>query len=244
MRFWIIGLAFCVAGCISTPLSPEEQSNLNSVASRLKPPATLSGAYSIVDQRKPDATKTQSDMTGWAGGFSCVDGITQLGDESFAADRIARLENALVEAFPGRSGTIIVRRYDIYLNKEAESRAATWAAASASVGIYSSARMGDIKAQVVWRAPKCGRDRMPIGWFDPGDLTNNFPPLTVEIDVNVFGQDYSINAAQSTELDLNRLGVIALDFSPAFSAMVQSTMDKANSRLIKSIQANSPTTTN
>lgn len=241
MRFWIIGLAFCVAGCASTPLSPEEISRLEVVASRLKPPASLSGTFSIVDQRKRDATKFNVNLTGWAGGFSCLDGVLQLGDSVFAADRIARLENALAEAFPGKSGPLIVRRYDIYLNQESESRAIGWAAASASVGLYSGQGMPDVRATQLWRAPKCGRDRMQSGWFDPSELSNNFPPITVEIDVNVFGQDYLINAANSSEMNIPYLGV---GTSPAFNAMLQSTMDKANSRLIKSIQANSPTTTN
>ena len=236
MRFWFIGLAFCVAGCASTPLSPEEISRLEMVASRLKPAATLSGTFSIVDQRKRDATKYNVNLTGLAGGFSCLDGVLQLGDSVFAADRIARLENTLAEAFPGQPSPLIVRRYDIYLNQEAESRALGWAAASGSVGIYSSPGMKDVKAPQVWRTPKCGRDRMHSGWFDPSDLTNNFPPITVEIDINVFGQDYSVTAANTSEMHIAYLGVGA---SPAFNAMLQTTMDKANSRLIKAIQAKS-----
>ena len=77
---------------------------------------------------------------------------------------------------------------------------------------------------------------MHSGWFDPSDLTNNFPPITVEIDINVFGQDYSVNAANTSEMHIAYLGVGA---SPAFNAMLQTTMDKANSRLIKAIQAKS-----
>ena len=241
MRFWFIGLAFCLAGCASTPLSPEESARLEMVASRLRPPATLSGTFSIVDQRKRDATKYNVNLTGLAGGFSCLDGVLQLGDAVFAADRIARLENALAEAFPGKSGPLIVRRYDIYLNQESESRALGWAAARASVGIYSSLGMPDVKASDIWRAPKCGRDRMHSGWFDPSELTNNFPPITIEVDVNVFGKDYLINSASSPEMSIPYLGVGA---SPAFNAMLQSTMEKANSRLIKAVQADSPTTTN
>lgn len=239
MRFWFIGLAFCVAGCASTPLSPEEISRLEMVASRLKPPATLSGNFSIVDQRKPNATKDEFDLTGWAGGFSCALGVTQLGDINFAADRIARLENALAEAFPGKSGPLIVRRYDIYLNQEAEAKAVGWAAASASVGGYGAPGTPDMKSPNIWRAPKCGRDRMQSGWFDPSDLTNNYPPFTVEIDVNVFGQDYSVSAAESSEINIAYFAIMRIVHSPLLHAMLQTTMDKGNSRLIKAIQAKS-----
>ncbi|GIU67575.1 hypothetical protein [Candidatus Phycosocius spiralis] len=240
MRFWFIGLALCVVGCVSTPLSPEEQSRLDMFASRLKPPATLSGTFSIVDQRKRDATKFDINLTGWAGGFSCFDGVTQLGDSVFAADRIARLENALAEAFPGQAGNLIIRRYDIYLNQEAESSALTWSVVTASFGLYGGYWMEDVKAPKIWRAPKCGRDRMHSGWFDPSELTNNFPPITVEIDVNIFGQDYSINAATSSEMKIAYPGVRP---SPAFNAMLQSTMDKGNSRLINAIRAKPPAKT-
>ena len=197
----------------------------------------------LFNSRSAKARRNKFDvnLTGLAGGFSCLDGVLQLGDSVFAGDRIARLENALAEAFPGKSGPLIVRRYDVYLNQEAESRALGWAAASASVGLYGGHGIPDVRATQLWRAPKCGRDRMQSGWFDPSELTNNFPPITVEIEANVFGQDYSINAATSSEMHIPYLGVGA---SPAFNAMLQSTMDKGNTRLIKAIQANAPTTAN
>jgi hypothetical protein len=242
MRYWFIGLAFCFAGCASVPVSPEEQARLDTIASRIKPPATLSGAFSIDDQRKPDAKKFRNDMTGLAGGFSCFLGIFQLGDSKFAADRIARLENALAEAFPGRSGPLIVRRYDIYLNQGSEVTTGVWSAAiggalgaaAASGGLVGS---GDVNAPKVWRKPKCDRERMHSGWFDPNDLTSNYPPLTVELDVSVFGQDYSVNAAHSSEMVIQPYGVMP---SPVLEAILQTTMDKANARLVKAIQANSP----
>jgi hypothetical protein len=167
-------------------------------------------------------------------------GIWQLGDEGFAADRVARLENALARAFPDRRDRagLVVRRYDIYLNSGAEADAAAWGAAMGSVGVFGAGGTPGLDEERIWRTPKCGRDRMHSGWFDPGDLTNNNPPLTIELDVTVFGQNYTVNAAHSPELNLSRLGLSRrLQESPAFAVMVQHATDKANARLIERISA-------
>ncbi|GIU65962.1 hypothetical protein PsB1_0116 [Candidatus Phycosocius spiralis] len=110
-------------------------------------------------------------------------------------------------------------------------------AAAASGGLVGS---GDVNAPTVWRKPRCDRERMHSGWFDPSDLTSNYPPVTVELDVSVFGQNYSINAAHSSEIVIETYGVIPMQKSPVFNAILQTTMDKANARLVKAIQANSP----
>lgn len=174
---------------------------------------------------------------GWAGGFSCFVGITQLGSALFGTDRIPRLEKALSEAFPDRLAdkALIIRRYDIFLNRGAEADSAAAAAAFGSVGIFGAGGTPGLKADHVWRRPKCGRDRMVNGWFDPADLTNNNPPLSVELDVTVFGQNYAFNTGHSPELPPERLGVDRLEQSEAFGVIIQHLMSTVEARLVEKI---------
>jgi hypothetical protein len=83
---------------------------------------------------------------------------------------------------------------------------------------------------------------MHSGWFDPADLTNNYPPITVDLDVSVFGRAYTINAAYSPDVDLTGAGMSrgGVQAMPAFTAMVQRAMDKANARLIEKMSASTP----
>lgn len=237
-------LASALAACATAPLTADETSRTQQVATTVRPPATLTGAFVVTDQRNPDATRVRPVPIGLAGGFSCFVGITQLGDTAFAADRVARLENALAQAFPGHTGEpLVVRRYDIFLNRGAEADAAAWGAAMGSVGVFGASGTPGNNAPQIWRRPKCGPDRMHSGWFDQSDLTNNRPPITIDIDVTVFGRDYVVNAARSPELDLDRLGVMHLEESQAFSAMLQQTMDFADARLVAAVRANQPAPT-
>lgn len=84
---------------------------------------------------------------------------------------------------------------------------------------------------------------MTHGWFDPRDLTNNMPPITIDIDVTVFGRQHVINAAHSPEVDFYRLNYtygLESDYPEARAAMeatLQQAMAKAHARLIESIGA-------
>ncbi len=226
-----------LAACASASLTADETARTQLVAATLQPPAASTDAFHITNQRDPEATLVRLVPIGWAGGFSCFVGITQLGDAGFSPDRIARLENALAQAFPGQRSELIVRRYDIYLNRGAEADAASMSAAMGSVGLYGATGTPGNDAPQIWRRPKCGADRMHSGWFDSADLANNNPPITIDIAVSVFGRDYVVNAARSPELPLERLGVAQLNDSPAFQAMVQQAMMFANERLVAAIQS-------
>lgn len=231
-------LAVFAASCASTS-SPEVAARLSQIASTVQPERTASGAFAIVNERDEDATRLRGVPVGFAGGFSCNTGIHQLGDSSFGADRIARLENALVAAFPDRSqgATLLVRRYDVYLNAGAEADAVAMGAAMGSVGVFSGGGAPSTESPTLWRRPKCERERMLGGWFDSADLANNFPPISVDIEVNVFGRDYVVNAALSPEANL--MGEFRfMANSAATEATVQRAMDRANARLIEQIRTN------
>lgn len=242
-RIFAAACALFLGGC-ATALSPETIAHLDRIGATASPPASQSGVLTITEQRDPDATRLRPVPVGIAGGFSCNLGVGQLGDTAYAADRIARLENALAAAFPNPPGgaTVIVRRYDIYLNHSQETNSETMNAAFGGGVIAAAiAPMPNAAAPQITRRPRCERERMRGGWFDATDLTNNFPPVTVEIEANVFGQDYAVNSAYSPEINLLALSAEYAGAEPsvrrATEAVLQRAMDKANTRLVDVIRA-------
>lgn len=243
MRHILAAMAFAVlgAGC-ATPLTPQELSALDAISALRDPIATSPGAFHVEDRREPDMVRTRIYPIGWAGGFSCHTGLWQLGDDHFAPDRLARLEAALAAAFPARhgEGAIIVQRYDIILNGSAEAEAVAMGAAFGSVGVFGVGGTPGENAPQIWRAPKCGGDRMQVGWFDPADLATNHKPVVVGISANVFGRDYTVNAAYAPAVSPDRLGVSHYERSPAFHVFVQRAMALAEQRLVQAVAANEP----
>jgi hypothetical protein len=238
-------IIFAVAALVSvsacaTSISPEMQARIDAVGATAQPAAAPSGLFAVADQRHPDSLKVRQVPIGWAGGFSCNVGISQLGDDGFAPDRLARLENALAKAFPyaAKGAALLVRRYDIYINRGAEADAVAMGAAMGSVGVFGVGGTPDANSLQVWRAPKCGQEKMAGGWFSTADLSNNTTPITVDIDVTVFGRSHVVNAALSPELPAKDfLAISTRGASPALNALLQQAMDKANNRLIDAIDA-------
>jgi hypothetical protein len=245
-----LSLGFCalvvLSACATKPLSPEMVARLDRIASTREPAVTPVTSVSVVDLREPKSRRLAAAPMGIAGGLSCNMGVDRLGDEAFAADRIARMEAALGSAFSDRlsGSTIIVRRYDIYLNHTAESNSANLNAAfgggllAAAIAPYPNA-----DSPQVTRVARCGRDRMQHGWFDQSDLSNNNPPVTVDLDVTVLGGDYAVNSALSPEVDFFSLGYgYGRETRPeahgALEATVQHAMAKAEARLVAQVAAN------
>jgi hypothetical protein len=235
--------AFALGACATT-ISPEVQARIDQIGATASAPAAPSGALAITDQRAPEALRVREVPVGIAGGFSCNLGVSQLGDARFAADRIARLENALAAAFPDRASgaSLIVRRYDVYLNHSAETNSQVVATGFGGGALAGAIAPSPDSASVqITRRPRCERERMLGGWFERADLTNNMPPITVEIDVNVFGRDYTVNSAFSPDLDLFVVNAAYDDEDPslhrAAEAVLQQAMEKANTRLIERIRA-------
>ncbi|MGC3982683.1 MAG: hypothetical protein QM808_15650 [Steroidobacteraceae bacterium] len=242
----MLGLAL-ITGCVTALLTPDLALKIEKLAGTMQPPAALSGAFVIRDERKPDSSKYRKMPLGLAGGFSCYMGITQLGYESFAPDRIARLDNALANAFPNRTGTeLVIRRYDLYVNRGQEEDSANMAAATGGGVLVemlkpspTESSSGDVN---ITRAPKCVHEKMTGGWFDKSDLTNNNQPITIELDVTVFGRSYLVNSAFSPETNailpnLARLPPNHPQAQDAITATLQQAMSKAQARLIERISA-------
>jgi hypothetical protein len=94
--------------------------------------------------------------------------------------------------------------------------------------------MPDSEAVQITRRPRCERERMRGGWFDPSDLTNNTPPVTVDLDVTVFGQDVAI----SPDVDFLQLGFFNENepsIKRAQEATLQRAMAHAHARLVEGI---------
>jgi len=78
--------------------------------------------------------------------------------------------------------------------------------------------------------PKCSRDEMKAGWFDPVDLTNNFSPLIVDLAVEVNGKTYEVYTAYSPDTELR------YKFrKPIFQQHVHAAREKAYSLLMEQI---------
>lgn len=75
---------------------------------------------------------------------------------------------------------------------------------------------------------------MTGGWFDPADLTNGNAPMTIEIEVSLDGQTYSVNSAYSPSEDyfiISKSSGDPLDFEP-----VSAVMAKAHTLLIEKMK--------
>ena len=227
----IAALLALIAGCAAGP-SRETYDRLDQLAATQEPRAVSRGVFVVTDERDPEARRSESLPLGIAGGFSCNLGITRLGDAMYAPDRIARLENALAEAFPDRApgSNLVVRRYDVFFNRGAE--ASTQTMGVAVMGPLGAGAQPNYDNGRQWREPRCSRERMAGGWFDPVDLTNNYAPITIDLDVTVFGRDYAINAAVSPEVDLTTPGGTL-----AREAVIQQAMHRIEDRLIAAINA-------
>lgn len=185
----------------------------------------------LIDLRDPRA-KGDKVLSAWIG--DCTNAVERKGDNTVASDRSARLQRDLVEALghDNAGSTLEVQRYDIYVNAEARITGQAWAVASASVGAYGAGGSPEPRSTNVQIRPKCDKDKMEGGWFDPADLTNNVSPITVEIAFLIDGKYFKTSAAYSPLIDL---------YSPpskdVLAAYVQDAMKKANARAAETVKA-------
>lgn len=231
MRVLTAVLLAVLAACAAGP-SRETYDQLDQITATQEPRVTSRGVFVVVYERDPEARRTESLPLGIAAGFSCNLGVTRLGEAMYAPDRIARLENALADAFPDRApgSTLVVRRYDVYFNRGAE--ASTQTTGVAVMGPLGAGARPNYDSGRQWREPRCSRERMAGGWFDPADLTNNYAPITIDLDVTVFERAHVINVALSPEVDLTTPGGTL-----AREAIVQRAMYRLQDRLVAAINA-------
>jgi hypothetical protein len=238
----VMVLFACAGSAAAKKMPPEIVAAADELGKRAEPEIAQPGKFRIVSERDPKATNVRLVPLGVAGGFSCNIGIMQLGDSQFAKDRLARLERALLDAFPNEQPSdLIIRRYDLYANHGQEVWSATLSMGiGGAIGGAIAASQGPQDGPEIKRKPKCEAENMKGGWFDKADLTSNAAPFVIDLDVTVFGKPYKINAARSPELDLTYPGRDELQHSPATAAMLQWTMTKAHERLVAAIRADHP----
>ena len=83
--------------------------------------------------------------------------------------------------------------------------------------------------------PKCSRDEMKAGWFDPADLTNNYSPLIVDLAANVNGKTYEIYTAYSPGTEL-----LYKFRKPIFQQHVRAAREKAYLLLMEQVNEDQP----
>lgn len=236
-RAFAIAALLAIGSCAST--SSESAAKMNMLANNLLPPVTSPGLFGVQSERSPKA-KDSKMLIAWTGAFSCISGITQLGDSKYASDRLLRLASELSAAFPNTpAGTpLIVRRYDIYFNRSEEDDQEAYRAGMAGIGLTAIEIVRDDPTKI-WRRAKCDKEKQSVGWFDQADISDNSNPITVDLNVRVFDRDYSVNAAISSELDAPALTAIQIGAGqvPAHEALVQKAMTRANTRLVEMIKA-------
>ncbi len=183
------------------------------------------GALAIDDRRPPDSLRNHPIG---AFLFGCENGVWNLGDQQVGADRIPRLVQELTAALGDqvRGQTLVVRKYGVYLNGRAwvEDQAT---ADAGLVGALLAPTTPDPTRKDVTLAAKCPRERMSAGWFATSELTSNFSPIVVEIDISLAGHDYQARAVLSPEREMwgefHRNSV-----TPAMTAYVNEAISRAN----------------
>lgn len=139
----------------------------------------------LTDQRPADEEKQHTlSLAIW----SCEYMVTRLSDKKMPVGRIRQLTTDLNTTLIGLrpDDIVIVKHYAVYMNEGAQ--VAAHAVAVATRGIL----VGTAQS-----APRCTRDKMTAGWFDPAEATTYRPPVIAEVTVNFRGKDYSARAAYS-----------------------------------------------
>lgn len=150
--------------------------------------------------------------------------------DKVANNRISRLN---VNITANLNSEVQVKSYDIYLNSaEHMMRQATSSGLAAS-GQFDFYIGSSTSGKNITLKPKCSRDKMTAGWFDPVELTNNISPLIIDLKVEYNGKDYSVYSVYSPDTELQyRYG------KPEMTRNVNAAMDKAHKALIAKIKAN------
>jgi hypothetical protein len=152
-------------------------------------------AVSIVDQRPTAEQHPWQSFTINIG--SCDYGVWQLSEAVGVGDRLGALRNDLASRLDASTGlnSLIVTRYDVFLNRAVAQRGFAVGVAAASQGGYAAGGGP--------QRPSCERARMTHGWFDPSEVTTPYSPLIVEIAANANGRSYTVRSVYSPSLELS-----------------------------------------
>lgn len=182
-----------------------------------------------------DRTRTLSQ---WA--LSCRSGIRVISDEGRDFDRVERLKAKLAEEAGALAGhRFTLKSYQLLLNSHIELDARAWGVALGSVGYFGTSGPGRQK-------PRCARAKMPLGWFDPAELTNEYSPLIVQIEAELDGRPLTVHTAYSPSVSIGQPGFWGLGAKaenlvdePSLPE-VRAAMDRANAKLVEGVHAMLP----
>lgn len=140
--------------------------------------------------------------------WNCNFGVQNIGDEGIykshtgsgrVDDLAAKLSSALSES--GRHHSITLKRHRLTFNSASASLADS-VGAGLGGGVLAPA-IADGKT----RRPKCSKEKMTAGWFDPAEISNNNTPFIIEIDMIVDERPISIRKVYSPTFELMKKGL-------------------------------------
>lgn len=190
----------------------------------------------VQDKRDP-----KSLVSRYLGGLSydCNFAVSVYDSGEGGSDRLQRLERDLKAAFqPLPSSPTILHKYSIFHNKAYQATLVQNDGTILGSLVYSTT-MPPGEGQ----RPRCDREKMVGGWFDKGDLSNEYSPLTVEIELTFGGKRYAVTSAYSPRVELQQEagfwagGIESVLAQPEWIVSAQAAMKKANARLIEAIKA-------
>lgn len=161
------------------------------------------GGITLIDARPPEDKKAE-----WLSTFigSCDNFIRRVGDEASVPTKMtllrSDLQSALGTTFPG--AVVTVQRYRIFLNMNAWIRAVNHG-------------FGGLTADV-FQGSACDREHTTGGWYAGSEVTNDEPPLIIEIGATTAGKDYSVRIVYSPKMQLEPGGFGAPDQAAEFFA--------------------------
>ncbi|WP_371397598.1 hypothetical protein [Fretibacter rubidus] len=158
--------------------------------------------------------------------------VFKLGTDKVAPERVENLDKTVIAKVNQQPK---VKYYNIYLNSAENMMDQATSGGFAASGQFDYYLGGSVFGEDITLKPKCSRDEMTAGWFDPAELTNNISPLIIDLKVEYNGKDYSVYSVYSPDTELQyRYG------KPEMTRNVNAAMDKAHKALIEKIRADEP----
>jgi hypothetical protein len=185
-------------------------------------------AFKLIDERPAQDRKYRM-LSVWL--WSCNFAITNFGDGGQAGTkRVADLEALLATTaarFPV-APTIVLKKYNLLVNGNAREMAESWKA-GVGPGLISGA-IGEGKVH----KPKCAREKMAAGWFDPSEITNGNSPVVVEIALSVNGKPIAVRKVLSPAKELMK-DTFVKPMEPDEIAAIEALLHDANELAVQQV---------
>ena len=147
---------------------------------------------------------------------SCDYGVLQFGEKD-VPNRVSLLAEDLNHSAGSDVAVKNVKltRYDIYFNNSRNSR----------IGVYAAQPFNPTKNI----GSDCPRDKMKAGWYGPDEVSTTFPPIIIEIAVQLNEQECAIRTVYSPDQLLPSFK------SAEGKAVIAAAMHQANQNLLAKI---------